>query len=355
VTIRLELEDRERLESLVIGRNRPQKLVYRARIVLLTADGVGTMEIMRRTGQSKPTVWCWQDRFLTAGVDGLLRDATRPPGRKPLSAALVKQVVELTSHQRQPEATHWTSRSMAHAVGIGVSSVQRIWRAHGLKPHLVKSFKLSNDPRFVVKLRDIVGLYINPPERALVLPVDEKSQIQALGRIQPGLPMKKGRAGTMTHDYKRHGTTTLFAALNVATGAVIGQCSKRHRHQEFLRFLRIIDRQTSKRLDLHRIVDNYATPNHANVKAWLEEHPRFYLHFTPTSASWLNQVERFFGLIATERIRRGVFTFVADLEAAIRDYLKHHNTSPKPFIWKASVADILTTVARARRELAAVC
>jgi transposase len=355
LAVRLEPEDRERLESLVIGRNTPQKQVYRARIVLLTADGVGTMEIMRRTGQSKPTVWRWQDRFLTAGVDGLLRDATRPPGKKPLSTALVKQVVELTLHQRPPEATHWTSRSMARAAGIGVSSVQRIWRAHGLKPHLVKTFKLSNDPRFVEKLRDIVGLYINPPERALVLSVDEKSQIQALDRTQPGLPMKKGRAGTMTHDYKRHGTTTLFAALNVATGAVIGQCSKRHRHQEFLRFLRIIDRQTSKRLDLHLIVDNYATHNHANVKAWLKKHPRFHLHFTPTSASWLNQVERFFGLISTERIRRGVFTSVADLEAAIRDYLKHHNASPKPFIWQASVANILSKVARARRELAPAC
>jgi transposase len=208
VAIRLELEDRARLESLVAGRNTPQKQVYRARIVLLTADGVGTMEIMRRTGQSKPTVWRWQERFVTAGVDGLLCDATRPPGKKPLAATLVKQVVEMTLHQKPPGATHWTSRSMARSAGIGVSSVQRIWRAHGLKPHLVKTFKLSNDPRFVEKLRDVVGLYISPPERALVLSVDEKTQIQALDRTQPGLPMKKGRAGTMTHDYKRHGTTT---------------------------------------------------------------------------------------------------------------------------------------------------
>jgi transposase len=355
VAIRLEPEDRARLESLVAGRNTPQKQVYRARIVLLTADGVGTMEIMRRTGQSKPTVWRWQERFVTAGVDGLLCDATRPPGKKPLAATLVKQVVEMTLHQKPPGATHWTSRSMARSAGIGVSSVQRIWRAHGLKPHLVKTFKLSNDPRFVEKLRDVVGLYISPPERALVLSVDEKTQIQALDRTQPGLPMKKGRAGTMTHDYKRHGTTTLFAALNVATGAVIGQCSKRHRHQEFLRFLRIIDRQTTKRLDLHLIVDNYATHNHARVKAWLKKHPRFHLHFTPTSASWLNQVERFFGLMTEERIRRGAFTSVADLEAAIFDYLEHHNASPKPFIWKASANDIVKKVDHARCKLPALC
>ncbi len=240
--------DRAQLQALRANRNTPRKVVWRVEIVLATADGCGTNEIMRRAETSKPTVWRWQERFVTAGVDGLLCDATRPPGKKPLAATLVKQVVEMTLHQKPPGATHWTSRSMARSAGIGVSSVQRIWRAHGLKPHLVKTFKLSNDPRFVEKLRDVVGLYISPPERALVLSVDEKTQIQALDRTQPGLPMKKGRAGTMTHDYKRHGTTTLFAALSVATGAVIGQCSKRHRHQEFLRFLRVIDRQTSKRL-----------------------------------------------------------------------------------------------------------
>src|SRR5215207_3796554 len=307
VAIRLEPEDRARLESLVAGRNTPQKQVYRARIVLLTADGVGTMEIMRRTGQSKPTVWRWQERFVTAGVDGLLCDATRPPGKKPLAATLVKQVVEMTLHQEPPGATHWTSRSMARSAGIGVSSVQRIWRAHGLKPHLVKTFKLSNDPRFVEKLRDVVGLYISPPERALVLSVDEKTQIQALDRTQPGLPMKKGRAGTMTHEYKRHGVTTLFAALDVLEGKVIGQCMKRHRHQEFIRFLNLIDSRVSKKKTIHIILDNYAAHKHPKVRQWLRRHPRFTFHFTPTSCSWLNAVEGFFAKLAKRRLKRGVF------------------------------------------------
>ena len=240
---------------------------------------------------------------------------------------------------------------MARAAGISHTSVQRIWKAHGLKPHLIKTFKLSNDKHFVEKVTDIVGLYLDPPDKALVLAVDEKSQIQALDRTQPGLPMKKGRAGTMTHDYKRHGTTTLFAALNVATGAVIGQCMKRHRHHEWLRFLRAIDRAVPKPLDLHLIADNYATHKHPKVKAWLARHRRFHMHFTPTSASWLNQVERFFGLITEDRIRRGVFHSVAELEAAIHDYLEHHNANPKPFIWTASAADILRKVARGRQAL----
>ena len=240
---------------------------------------------------------------------------------------------------------------MARAIGISHTSVQRIWKAHDLKPHLVKSFKLSNDKQFIDKVTDIVGLYLDPPEKALVLAVDEKSQIQALDRTQPGLPMKKGRAGTMTHDYKRHGTTTLFAALNVATGEVIGQCMKRHRHQEWLRFLRGIDRAVPKALDLHLIADNYATHKHPKVKAWLARHPRYHMHFTPTSASWLNQVERFFGLITQQRIRRGVFHSVEQLEAAIHDYLEHHNADPKPFVWTASAANILQKVARGRQAL----
>ena len=240
---------------------------------------------------------------------------------------------------------------MARAVGLGHTSVQRIWTAHGLKPHLTRGFKLSNDKQFVEKVQDVVGLYLNPPDKALVLSVDEKSQVQALDRTQPGLPMKKGRAGTMTHDYKRHGTTSLFAALDVATGAVIGQCMKRHRHHEFLRFLRTIHRQTPNKLDLHLILDNYATHKHSNVKTWLAKHPRFHLHFTPTSGSWLNQVERFFGLITQERIRRGVFTSVAELEAAIHDYLEHHNANPKPFVWTKSAEEIFAKVARARKAL----
>ena len=244
-----------------------------------------------------------------------------PGAKPPLTAAVIERVVEMTLHAKPPAATHWSARVMAKAVGLSHTSVQRIWAAHGLKPHLAKTFKLSNDKRFVEKVRDVVGLYLDPPDKALVFSVDEKSQIQALDRTQPGLPMKKGRAGTMTHDYKRNGTTTLFAALDVATGKVIGQCMKRHRHQEWLKFLRAIERATPKALDLHLIADNYATHKHPKVKAWLAKHPRFHMHFTPTSASWLNQVERFFGRITEERIRRGVFKSVGELEAAIQDYL----------------------------------
>ena len=266
-------EDRVRLSGLVADRNTPQKHAARAYIVLLTGDGVGTMEIMRRTGQAKPTVWRWQARYAEAGVDGLLRDKTRPPGRKPLSPTIVSKVVSKTTTERPAEATHWSARMMAKAVGIAPSSVQKIWRDHGLKPHLVRRFKLSSDPDFEAKLVDVVGLYMAPPDRALVLSVDEKSQIQALDRTQPGLSLKKGRAGTMTHDYKRHGTTTLFAALNVLNGTVIGRCLPRHRHQEFLRFLETIDEQTDASLVLHLIVDNYATHKHPDVVSWLELFP----------------------------------------------------------------------------------
>ncbi len=320
----------------------------------MAADQSGTMAIVRSVGKCKRTVQRWRERYVERGIEGLKRDATRPGRKPPLDAALIARVVEMTLHETPPGATHWSVRKMGRAVGLSHSSVQRIWRAHGLKPHLTKTFKLSNDKRFVEKVRDIVGLYLDPPDKAVVLCVDEKSQIQALDRTQPGLPLKRGRAGTMTHDYKRNGTTTLFAALNVATGEVIGQCLKRHRHQEFLRFLRVIDRQTPKKLALHLIVDNYCTHKHAKVREWLEKHPRFQLHFTPTSASWINLVERFFGLITQDRIRRGVFTSVADLEAAIYDYLEHHNADPKPFIWTAPANDILEKVARGRQVLESV-
>ena len=240
---------------------------------------------------------------------------------------------------------------MASAVGLGYTSVQKIWKAHGLKPHLVKTFKLSNDKCFIEKVQDVVGLYVDPPEKAIVLSVDEKSQIQALDRTQPGLPMKKGRAGTMTHDDKRNGTTTLFAALDVATGHVIGQCMNRHRHQEWLEFLREIDRNTPRSLSVHLIADNYATHKHDKVEAWLERHPRFHMHFTPTSASWLNQVERFFGRITEDRIRRGVFKSVTELKAAIQEDLDHHNADPKPFTWTASDAAMLENLARGRQAL----
>lgn len=352
--IRLSPEDRARLEGWVADRNTPQKLVWRARIVLMWADGAGVTAIVRALGKTKRTAYRWRDRYLERGAAGLARDASRPGRRKPLAAAVIAQVVDITLHEKPPAATHWTARKLAKQVGLSHTSVQRIWKGHGLKPHLTKTFKLSNDKQFVEKVVDVVGLYLNPPERALVLSVDEKSQIQALDRSQPGLPMKKGRAGTMTHDYKRHGTTTLFAALDVATGRVIGQCMKRHRHQEWLRFLRAIDRSTPKTLALHLIADNYATHKHAAVKAWLKRHRRFHMHFTPTSASWLNQVERFFGLITEDRIRRGVFKSVGELEAAIQDYLDHHNANPKPFIWKKSAADILKKVARGRQALVSV-
>ena len=331
--------------------NTAQKLVRRARIVLLCADGFGTVAVARRLQTSQPTVRLWRERYRTRGVAGLLKDASRPPGKTPVPPARIKEIVEMTLHTRPPKGTHWSVRTMAKATGLSHTTVQRIWKAHDLKPHLTKTFKLSNDKRFVEKVHDVVGLYLDPPDKALVLAVDEKSQIQALDRTPPGLPLKKGRAGTMTHDYKRHGTTTLFAALDVATGKVIGSCMKRHRHQEFLRFLKTIHRETPRHLDLHLVVDNYATHKHANVKAWLAKHPRFHLHFTPTSASWLNQVERFFGLITQERIRRGAFTSVSDLEAAILDYLDRHNADPKPFVWTATASAVLEKVARAKQAL----
>ena len=349
--ISLSPEDQAALKGWVADRNTPQKLVWRARIVLMWAEGVGVTAIVRATGKTKRTAYRWRDRYVERGLQGLQRDASRRGRKERLCAEAIERVVHMTLNAKPPAGTHWSVRKLARAVGLSHSSVQRIWAAHGLKPHLTRTFKLSNDPQFSEKVQDIVGLYLDPPDKALVLCVDEKSQIQALDRTQPGLPLKKGRAGTLTHDYKRHGTTTLFAALDVATGKVIGRCLKRHRHQEFLRFLRQIDRATPKRLDLHLVIDNYATHKHPKVKAWLARHPRFHLHFTPTSASWLNLVERFFGLITEDAIRRGVFHSVADLEAAIQAYLEHHNDDPKPFIWTAPAADILEKVARGRRVL----
>lgn len=354
LAIALGATDRDRLRMLVANRNTAQKHATRARVVLLLADRVALHEIGRRTGASQPTIRRWRERFREVGVDGLLRDKTRPPGTPPLPAATVQRVVEMTLHQRPPAATHWSSRLLAKTVGIGPSSVQRIWRAHGLKPHRVKGFKLSRDPNFAAKLVDVVGLYLNPPAKALVLSVDEKSQIQALDRSQPGLPMKKGRAGTMTHDYKRNGTTTLFAALNMLDGTVIGSCMPRHRNGEFRRFLQQLDRETPAKLDLHLILDNYATHKTPAVKCWLKRHPRFHLHFIPTSASWLNMVERFFAEITRKRIRRGVFKSVTELKAAIMQYLDHHNADPKPFIWTKSAGEILEKVARAKHVFGAV-
>jgi transposase len=343
--------DRVRLERIVADRNSVAKHVYRVRIVLLAGEGLGTTRIAHAVGKSEPTVRRWLERFAGQGAEGLLRDATRPPGRQPLAKAVVERVVEMTLHELPPEATHWSARRLAKAVGIGHGAVQKIWAAHGLKPHLVRRFKLSTDQRFSEKLRDVVGLYIDPPERALVLSVDEKSQMQALDRTQPGLPMKRGKAGTMTHDYKRHGTTTLFAALDILSGKVIGQCMLKHRAVEFVRFLRRIDKATPPELDLHLILDNYAAHKAPAVKRWLARHPRFHLHFTPTSASWANAVEGFFSQLTLRRLKRRVFQSVIELHRAVDDYLQQHNADPKPFVWTKPVDSILGKVSRAKQSL----
>jgi transposase len=348
----LERKARLQLRRLSANGNTPQKIVKRAKIILMTADGHGVTAIMREVGISKTTVWRWQEYFAEAGVEGLVEGRSKPPGRKPISAAVKLKVVEKTVKERPVNATHWSVRSMAKEMGISHTSVQRIWAEHDPKPHLVKSFKVSTDPNFAVKVEDIIGLYLDPPERALVLAVDEKSQIQALDRTQPGLPLKKGRAGTMTHDYKRNGTTTLFAALDIATGKVIGECLARHRADEFLTFLKKIDRETPAHLDLHLILDNYATHKAPAVKRWLARHKRFILHFTPTSCSWLNLVERLFAEITRQRIRRGIFHDVAELESAINEWIENRNQDPKPFTWTATAKTILVKHRRAKKALA---
>jgi transposase len=345
-------KDRAELERIVADGNERQKIVKRARIVLMTAQGLGVTAVMRAVGVSKTTVWRWQEYFAEAGVNGLVKGRSKPPGRKPIPDDIKLRVVEKTVKERPPAATHWSVRTMAGAMGISHTSVQRIWKEHGLKPHLVRGFKVSNDPNFVAKVKDIVGLYLAPPDKALVLAVDEKSQIQALDRTQPGLPLKKGRAGTLTHDYKRNGTTTLFAALDVATGKVIGECLPRHRAKEFLAFLKKLLRETAAHLDLHLIVDNYSTHKTDAVNRWLKRNPRCKLHFTPTSCSWLNLVERLFAEITRQRIRRGTFTSVAELEAAIVEWIDHRNGHPKPFIWTAKASPIIAKYRRARNALA---
>jgi transposase len=350
-TIDLSQTDRQSLTAIVTDRNSPQKHVWRAQIVLLTADGCGTMELTRRTGTSKTSVWRWQQRFLAEGVPGLLRDKTRPSRVPPLGAEVEARVVAATQTAAPGETTHWTSVAMAKHIGISVSSVQRIWRKHGLQPHKIDLFKLSNDPRFADKLIDIVGLYVNPPEHAVVLSIDEKSQIQALDRTQPGLPMKKGRCGTMTHDYKRNGTTTLFAAFNVLDGTVIGRCMQRHRHQEFIRFLNATEAAVPNGKAIHAIADNYATHKHPRVKEWLARHPRWHFHFTPTSASWLNAVEGFFAKLTTRRLKRGVFGSVVELQAAIKCFLAETNADPRPFRWTKDPVEIIAAVKRGHQVL----
>ena len=324
------------------------RLAQRARIVLLASQGWGNKDIAQEVGVGRVAVARWRQRYLDSGIEGIQRDL--PRGAPPTKVDVAK-LVELTTQARPVAATHWSTRSMADVLGVSASTVMRHWQAHGLKPHLVRGFKVSRDPKFAEKLEDIIGLYMSPPEHALVLCCDEKSQVQALDRTQPGLPLKKGRAQTMTHDYKRHGTTTLFAALDVKSGKVIGDCMPRHRAKEFLKFLRQIDKALPARRDVHLVLDNYATHKTPEVKAWLDKHPRFRLHFTPTSASWLNLVERFFAEITSRRIRRGSYSSVDDLEAAIYDYLAHHNEKPKPFRWTKTAEDILTRERRALDKL----
>jgi transposase len=351
VVVDASAADRARLEAVVANRNSPQKHVWRARIVLLTADGLGTVEIMRRTCKSKTCVWRWQERFMAAGVDGLLHDKTRPSRVPPLPVQVIERVIALTRSDPPGETTHWTGPAMAEAAGISVSSVQRIWRSHGLQPHRVRQFKLSTDPLFAAKLHDIVGLYVDPPAHAIVLSVDEKSQIQALDRTQPGLPLKKGRAGTMTHDYKRNGTTTLFAALDVLAGKVIGRCMQRHRHQEFIRFLNAIEREVPIGKIVHVILDNYGAHKHPKVRAWLGRHPRFVFHYTPTSCSWLNAVEGFFAKLTRRRLKRGVFRSIVELQAAINRFLAETNEDPRPFTWTADPDKIIAAVRRGHQAL----
>ena len=349
----IELEDGQRKELVRLSRGQKVfvRLAQRARIVLLAADGLQNLQIAARLGMSRFKVSRWRERYATLGLPGIERDAPRP-GRKPkVSADQRRQIVRMTREERPANATHWSRDTMAAAATVSASTVGRIWREHGLKPHRIKTFKLSNDKRFVEKLEDIVGLYLSPPEHAIVLSCDEKSQIQALDRTQPGLPLKKGRGATMTHDYKRNGTTSLFAALNIADGSVIGNCMKKHRHQEWIGFLNLIRRSVPADKEVHLICDNYATHKHDKVKAWQRRNPRFHFHFTPTSASWLNMVERFFRDLSENRIKRGVFHSVAELEAAIADYLKRHNENPKPFIWTAKASDILEKVTRGRKSL----
>src|SRR5216683_3312915 len=317
--------DRERLEAIVADRNQRQKYMERARIVLASADRGPAQRVAQSIGVSRPTVWRWQQRFAEAGVEGLLRDKTRKPGKAPIAAETAARLVALTCTEPAHQATHWTGRAMAKTMGIALRSVQRIWQAHQLQPHRIRTFKRSRDPSFAAKLTDIVGLYVDPPAHAVVLSLDEKSQIQALDRTQPGLPIKPGRCQTMTHDYKRHGTTTLFAAFSVLDGTVIGRCMQHHRHSEFIRFLNAVERQLPAGKLIHTVLDNYATHKHPKVLAWLARHPRWTFHFTPTSASWLNAVENFFSKMTRQRIRRGVFRSIADLQTAINAYLAEHN------------------------------
>ena len=352
--ISLSDSERSELEKLGRGRSVVARLVQRARIVLKAASGMENKEIAKELKISRPTVQLWRERFLALRVSGLEKDAPRP-GRIPkISEEKVRAIVEATLHTTPRNGTHWSTRSMAQSQGVSEATVRRIWKQHNLKPHLIKTFKLSRDKQFVEKLVDVVGLYLNPPEKSLVLCLDEKSQIQALDRTQPGLPLKKGRCGTMTHDYKRNGTTTLFASLSVLDGKVIGECMPRHRHQEVIRFLKKIDAETPPGFDLHVIMDNYATHKHPSVKRWLARHPRFHMHFTPTSSSWLNLVERWFRDLTEKQLRRGSFHNVPSLIKTIDAYIKNNNQNPKLFVWTAPVQRIMAKIAKSKEVLDAL-
>lgn len=349
--ILLSWQERTTLDRWATARTLPLRLIQRAQLIRMAADGILNQVIARRLRISRPTVQLWRERFLALRLPGLEKDAPRP-GRIPrISARKVAAVVEATLHTTPANATHWSTRTMAGAQGISEATVRRIWHQHRLKPHLVETFKLSRDKRFIEKLCDVVGLYLNPPDKALVLCVDEKSQIQALDRTQPLLPLRPGVPARQTHDYKRNGTTTLFAALSMLDGKVIGDCMPRHRHQEFIRFLNRIDAQTSDDLDLHLIVDNYGTHKHPRVVSWLTRHPRFHLHFIPTSSSWLNLVERWFRELTDKRLRRGSFKNVPDLIAAITQYIDGHNQNAQVFAWSASVETIMTKIAKCKEAL----
>jgi transposase len=347
----LNTEQRGMLESRARARSAAARSVERARIVLLAAAGMENKQIAAKLRIMPEKAARWRNRFLDGGLAALDKDAPRPGRPSTITPAKMQEVVRKTTQEKPSNATHWSTRSMAKAAGLSEKSVRRIWHQHGLKPHLARTFKVSNDPQFAEKLETIIGLYLNPPEHAIVLCADEKSQIQALDRTQPGLPLKKGRCGTMTHDYKRNGTATLFAAMSTLDGTVISMCDDRHRHQEWLKFLRVIDDVTPPDKELHLIADNYATHKHPKVQKWLARHPRFHVYFTPTSSSWLNMVERFFRDLTEQRLRRGIFRDVEELIMAIGDYIDKHNHNPKPFVWTAKASDVLEKVKRARAVL----
>jgi transposase len=349
--VKLSESERAKLLRMSKARSSSIRCRERAAIILLAAVGLQNDEIAQRLGQDRKKVGRWRTRFAQGGIEAIIKDKSRPGRIPPISAAIRSKIIKLTTNKKPDGHTHWSRTTMARQVGVSPSTVGRVWSSAGLKPHRIKSFKLSNDKHFEEKLEDIIGLYLSPPEHAIVLSCDEKSQIQALDRTQPGLPIKKGRCETMTHDYKRNGTTSLFAALNIANGEVIGTCMKKHRHQEWIKFLELIDRTTPSDKEIHIICDNYATHKHAKVVSWLKRHKRFHVHFTPTSASWLNMVERFFRDLTVQGLRRGVFRDVPELIEAIQNYLTAHNANPKPFVWTASACDILERVRRGRAKL----